>query len=206
MKISPRTPLLLLCTLSLVCSACLDIEQTLTVNSDGTGTLAVRYIFDEQALQLQEFIDPEDELFTESELLGMIDTSVVTLVSFSESRDSGLRIVDMVYAFRDITLMGSRWCDDHNLISLDRSVNPSQLTWTYAAGEEPKEEPDSIMDGLEELFSDHYCSFTITVPFEISEAVGSAWLSSDRRTAQWKFPMLSFMKGDTLRLKAEFPE
>jgi hypothetical protein len=190
--------------LLLVFSACLDIEQTLTVNEDLSGTLEVRYIFDEEALELQEFIDPEEELFTEAELVGMIDTAVVSLSSFSETRKNGLRIVDMVYAFKDINKLGTRWCDDHNFISLDQSDVHSVLTWSYAAAEEPKEDPDAVMNELEELFSDHYCTFTVKAPHKITQVDESATLSQDLRTAQWRFPMLSFMKGDTLNIRVQF--
>ncbi len=205
MHISPKTLLgLVLSSFLLLFSACLDIEQKLVINADGSGSLHIRYIFDEEALEeFQEFIDPEDELFTENELLGMIDTTAVSLTSLTESRKNGLRTVDIIYSFKDITVLSARWCDDHNYVFLDQFTEYAMLSWSYAAGEEPKEEPKNVINELEDLFTDHYCRFTIEVPYEITEADESAAISQDRHTAHWQFPMLSFMRGDTLLIKAK---
>jgi hypothetical protein len=205
MHMSPRSLLgAALASLLFIFSSCIDIEQYLTIHEDGSATLHIRYIFDEEALELQELIDPDDELFTESEIMGMIDTNAVSLRGFNESRQNGLRIVDMIYEFKDINLLSVRWCDEHNYVLFDDFKEYSLLTWSYASGEESKEESDSAMHELEEFFSDHYCTFTVELPFEITDVDESATVSTDRHTARWKFPMIDFMKGDTLRLRAKF--
>ncbi len=196
--------LCLLIPLLVLLTGCLDIEQTLTVKNDGSGTLEVRYIFDEEALDLQDYIDPEEDLFTESELLGMIDTNRVTLSHLNETRENGLRIVEMVYAFKHIELLAKRWCDDHNTIHFEHMDDRGALSWDYATGEEPKDEPDDAMAEIQELFADHYCRFTVILPYRITEADQAAHISQDGHSAQWEFPLCSFMKGDTISLNAVF--
>jgi hypothetical protein len=87
---------------------------------------------------------------------------------------------------------------------LEEFADSSVLTWSYAAKEEPKKESDELLGELDELFSGHFCTFTVTLPHKITVTNGTAILSDDGHTAKWKFPMVSFMKGDTLRMNTTF--
>jgi hypothetical protein len=90
----------------LVFAGCIDYQETITLNDDGSGTIAIRYAMDKEFLaQTEQFADStsedESEIPSEEEIRESIKSTKtsVELISYKESEDEKWKIWEMEFSF-----------------------------------------------------------------------------------------------------------
>jgi len=137
-----RAMLILVPAILLLIAGCIDYEETLTLNADGSGTLKIHYGI-EKAMMAQldsmgqgfeseeESSESEDrEVWTKGEIeeaLAGTDGSV-KLLSYSESEDEQWKNVDMEFSFENLADFQSIATQ----LELTEEMNPeSAEQWSY---------------------------------------------------------------------------
>ena len=190
--------------LILTLTGCFDIEQTLTLNEDGTGSLDMKTVVYYDEIPDEEF-DKDVVSLTKEDVEAMTDTSIVKVEYVNEISNDSQRTVDIRYLFEDISVLSESWCSDSNRISIEREEGFFILKWIYATND--ADEDDSItIDKWESVYEGHFCEFNVIVPSEIVEVSSGGEISKDGKTAHWKFPIITYMKGEAIELTAKIKE
>ena len=191
--------------LILFLAGCFNIEQSLILNKDGTGSLDIKTVvyYDE----IPDKQSAEDiVLLTKEAVEAMTDTSIVKVEYVNETSNDSQRIVDIRYLFEDIIVLSESWCSDSNRISIEREEGFIILKWIYTSNDNGSEDESDSISGWESYYKGHFCEFTINVPAEILEVSSGGEINKDGKTAHWKFPIINYMKGEAIELTAKIKE
>jgi len=105
--------------LAMLCFGCMDYEQTLTINKDGSGTVTMRYAIDKSYLQQMQAMtaDAQEMAGDEGEQIGTIDQAFdkqnitaqltannwgIALTDYSMSETDKAQVWSMSYSFSDV--------------------------------------------------------------------------------------------------------
>jgi hypothetical protein len=202
-----RSQFFLLCISFLFISSfmvgCIDIEQKLVLNEDGSGTLKVCYILDESLIkEILGETEVEGTPSSEFEIESFIDTTKVKLTYYNEKYEDDKQYIEMEYSFDDIDVLSESWTSDSNKITLIKEGSFFVFTWNFFnVDSDPKD--SLVFTEYKHLFDDHFCEFSITVPGDIVEVNTGGEILEDKHNAYWKFSTLSYMRGDMLEIKAK---
>ena len=134
----------------LAVAGCIDYQETVTLNSDGSGTINIRYAISKAYLdQAAQFGDSEDsashdemdDMPSENEIREQLEMteSSVKLVSFEESENEEWRIWAMEFSFEklsDFDEIGQALADEEDYDSGDEPqrsyVKQPDGTWLFA--------------------------------------------------------------------------
>jgi uncharacterized lipoprotein YehR (DUF1307 family) len=190
--------------LILTLTGCFNIEQSLTLNKDGTGSLDIKTVVYYDEIPDEEF-DEEFVSLTKEEVEAMTDTSLVKVEYVNETSKGSQRTVDIRYLFEDISVLSKPWCSDSNRISIEREEGFIILKWIYATNDGTEDDTINI-DKWESVYEGHFCKFNLVVPSEIVEVSSGGEIRKDKKTAHWKFPIITYMKGEVIELTAKIKQ
>ncbi len=190
--------------LVLTLTGCFNIEQTLSLNKDRTGSLDIKTIVYYDEIPDEEF-DKDLVSLTKEEVEAMTDTSIVKVEYVNETSEDNQLTVDIRYLFKDISVLSEPWCSDSNRISIEREEGFIILKWIYATNDANEDDSVSI-DKWESVYEGHFCKFNVVVPSEIVEVSSGGEINKGGKTAHWKFPIITYMKGEAIELTAKIKE
>ncbi|RME31286.1 MAG: hypothetical protein D6800_00905, partial [Candidatus Zixiibacteriota bacterium] len=128
--------LVIILALAMLCVGCLDYEQTLTINKDGSGTITMRYAIDKAYLQQMEAMTAglQESMGEQTEPVGSFEQTFdkenikaqlaanqwgIALTDYTVSETDEARVWTMSFSFKDINnlwqvygLIGSEEGDD----------------------------------------------------------------------------------------------
>ena len=143
---------ILLCVIGVLfaVAGCIDYQETITLNTDGSGSIVIRYALDKATLeQAEEFgdsvssesDDDSDELPSEAEIREQIKTvnSSVKLVSYEETETEEWRVWNMEFTFDKLSdfdqlggaLAGEQEADSSNEPQRSYAKQPDD-TWVFS--------------------------------------------------------------------------
>jgi hypothetical protein len=188
----------------LALTGCIKVDQTLTLNADGTGTLALRYGMSEQTLaQLkameQMAAQAEEGLRVEQETPFEFDPEQVRaefeadkpdgveLTALSSEVVDGWKYIDLTVAFDDIRALKRTELFEDSELGIERLSNGHYLITQRGGGDEemPSDmEGQALMQQMATMLAGFRIVQTIVVPGDILDSNATA---VDGRRASWVF-------------------
>lgn len=188
--------------LLLATAGCIKLDQTLTLNQDGSGNLAIRYGMSEQTIaQLEameqmsrsmgEGIDMEQDSpfeFDEETLRREFEAEKpagVELVSVRSEVVDGWKYVALEIAFEDVRALKKTKIFEGSQLSISRNDDGSYTLLQKSAGEQDVDAGDPRMQQqLAAMFAGLRIANAVIVPGDIIETNAT---SVDGRRAAWVF-------------------
>jgi hypothetical protein len=185
----------LLVLLVAVAAGCIKVDQTLTLNKDGSGELAVSYGMSEQTIAQMEAmkemsknmaeangepVEDDDSPFDFNEddvreQFAKLKDKGITLKSVkSETRD-GWKYMNLVVAFKDMNALAETDFFSDSQLSLTKDADGNyvllQKSGDFGMGEEGQspEQQKAMMEQMKPMFAGMRIAMTIKVPTKVLE-------------------------------------
>ncbi|MBK5970080.1 hypothetical protein Thiosp_03265 [Thiorhodovibrio litoralis] len=197
---------------ALVLGGCVKVEQTLTLEKDGSGTLDVRYGMSEQTIAQMEAMQQMTESmgqeaaedsgseppfdFDEAEVREQFETEApegIELVSLSSESVDGWKYMNLKLTFDDLAALQQTDFFSDSELSLTKNADGNYvLVQSTGAGEAmPPTPPDgsdaaqnAMMQQMAAMFAGMRIATTVVAPSEVIESNAT---ESDGREASWVF-------------------
>lgn len=203
MTMRPMATILVLGVL-LVLAGCIKVDQTLTLNPDGSGTLEMRYGMSEQTLaQLQAMqqmsaqggqgmsMQPEQPFrFDEAEVREAFDADKpagVELTALSSEVVDGWKYIDLTVSFEDVRALKRTELFEDSALTITRMGGGDYRLTQRGGGNEvsaPGASEQQLMQQMSAMLAGFRIAQTVVAPGEIIESNADV---VDGRRATWVF-------------------
>jgi hypothetical protein len=186
-------------------TGCVDYEETITLNADGSGTITVHFSYSEdlvvEKLGEEEFFFSLDKEEIESEL-GAQNVRVDKIDKYMEEE---LHHSIVTLSFVDINLIPDKWAFEDRGFGF-RDEGGTLLFYSLLArgkdqavvveDDDGATHPEKELTGFagEMLFSDYTFKTTVTLPGKVIEASEGGVIENN--TVSWVYPLNSMINND----------
>jgi hypothetical protein len=218
--------------LMLAAAGCVKVDQTITLNKDGSGTLDMRYGMSEQTIAQLEAMQQmsqtmgEDAAMDQDSPFEFDEAKVreefeatkpegVELVALSSETVDGWKFIDMKIAFDDLAALkrtelfedsdlSLRRDDDGNYV-LTQASGPDDMTDMGGAGGDEGAMEQQMIEQMAAMFAGLRLETRVVVPTRIIDTNGTV---VDEKTASWVFDIDEdpsvLTKLDAMKLRVVF--
>jgi len=160
---------IILTTVVLFFSSCLTIESELTINSNGSGSMKIKYIMDSGLKGVSEVGSDDDVVplnLSESYIKNIIDKrDDISYTNYNITEDMKYYRVDVTFNFTNIDALNSIFPAESR-IDLKSDENGTIFTQQLIE-ESDKVISDETIELFKELFKDNYFKLILNTPSDI---------------------------------------